>query len=382
VVEGGAMTPPTPPRTVLILTATERVSGPLKGILQYVRHLDAQRYRPLLGLLRARVTAPSDAELEAAAQGVPYVVLEQSGSFDWRLFAAARRLVRAREVALVQTHGYKTHLLGLSLRLTLGLPWIGFEHGFTTETWRVRLYHRLAWLLRYADRAVVVSGRLERQLRRMGVSPSRLVRLHNAVEPDEGDAPLVPGAFRQAHRIPPDVPLVAVIGRISSEKGQRVFLDAFRAASAAVPSAHAVLVGEGPDEAFVAERIGRLGLGARVHWIGYQRPVAPIYRDADLVVIPSYTEGIPNVLLEALAVGCPVVSTAVGGVPEVVVDGEQALLVPAGDAPAMGEAIARVLQDKPLRDRLIEAGRERIALHHSPVRRAQRIVGLYDALLG
>jgi glycosyltransferase involved in cell wall biosynthesis len=77
-----------------------------------------------------------------------------------------------------------------------------------------------------------------------------------------------------------------------------------------------------------------------------------------------------------------VVSTAVGGVPEVVVDGEQALLVPAGDAPAMGEAIARVLQDKPLRDRLIEAGRERIALHHSPVRRAQRIVGLYDALLG
>ena len=373
---------PAAPRTVLILTATERVSGPLKGIFQYVRHLDTKRYRPLLGLLRRRLAAPSDAELEAAARGVPHVVLEQSGSFDWRLFTAARRLARAHGVALVQTHGYKTHLLGLSLRMTLGLPWIGFEHGFTRETWRVNLYHRLAWLLRYADRVVAVSGRLEQQLRDMGVPAARLTRLHNAVDPDEAGTTPVPGAFRQAHRIPPDALLVAVIGRVSREKGQRVFLDSFRTIGATVPNAHAVLIGEGPDEAFVAHQIARLGLSERVHCIGYQRPIGPIYRDADMVVIPSFTEGIPNVLLEALAAGCPVVATAVGGVPEVVVDGEHAVLVPAGDSTAMGTAIARVLQDKPLRDRLVEAGRVRIRQHHSPVQRAQHIAGLYDALLG
>lgn len=376
------MSEPAKPRTVLILTATERVSGPLKGIFQYVAHLDPRRYRPLLGLVRGAVTRRTDAELEAAARRVPHVVLEQSGAFDWRLFGAARRVAREHGAALVQTHGYKTHLLGLSLRLTLGLPWIGFEHGFTTETWRVRLYHRLAWLLRYADRAVVVSGRLERQLRGMGVPAARLVRLHNAVEPDVPGTQPAPGTFRQAHHIPPEAPLVAVIGRISSEKGQRVFLEAFAVANAALPSLHAVLVGEGPDEAFIAAQIGRMGLGDRVHWIGYHRPIAPIYRDADLVVIPSFTEGIPNVLLEALAAGCPVVATAVGGIPEVVVDGEHALLVPPGEPGIMGDAMVRALQDKPLRDRLIEAGRDRIASQHSPIQRARRIEGLYDTLLG
>src|SRR5581483_1103077 len=110
----GLMSEPAQPRTVLILTATERVSGPLKGVFQYVAHLDPSRYRPLLGLVRGAVTSRTDAELEAAARQVPHVVLEQSGAFDWRLFGAARRVAREHGAALVQTHGYKTHLLGLS----------------------------------------------------------------------------------------------------------------------------------------------------------------------------------------------------------------------------------------------------------------------------
>jgi glycosyltransferase involved in cell wall biosynthesis len=369
--------------TIMVLIATERVSGPLKGILQCWRHLQGGPYRPVLGLLRARRAGPSDAEHEARRGGIAHVVLEQSGPLDWRLLGQVRRVAQAHGAALVQTHGYKTHLLGLALKHRLGVPWVGFEHGWTAESWRVRIYHRFDWLLRYADRAVAVSDELCGQLRGLGVPDSRLVRIHNAVEGDEGWAATPPGVFRQAHGIPLDAPLVTVLGRITREKGQRVLLEALRGLLAVVPQAHAAVVGEGVDEDRVRRMVGSLGLESAVHFAGWQRPVAPVYVDSDVIVLPSLRfEGIPNVMLEAMAAGRPLVATTVGGVAEVAVHGEHALLVPPGDPVALASAIARLLQDKPLRDRLVEAARRQVETRHSPARRAARIGEIYDSLLG
>ena len=369
--------------TILILIATERVSGPLKGILQCWRHLDGGRYRPVLGLVRAKRGEPSDAEMEARRCGVVYEVLEQSGAFDLSLFLRARRLARKHSAALVQTHGYKTHVLGLFLRRSLGVRWVGFEHGWTAESWRVRLYHRLDWLLRFADHAVAVSEELRGELRRLGVRESRLQRIHNAVEGDEGWVACPPGAFRQAHGIPSDAPLITVLGRITREKGQRVFLEAFRRVREYVPQAHASIVGEGVDEVGVRATARALDLDHAVHFVGWHRPVAPVYVDSDIIVVPSLAfEGIPNVMLEAMAAGCPVVATAVGGAAEVAVNEEHALLIPPSEPELMAGAITRLLHDKPLRDRLVESARRRIETHHSPARRAARIAEIYGTLLG
>lgn len=369
--------------TILILIATERVSGPLKGILQCWRHLGGGRYRPVLGLIRAKRSEPCDAELEARRCGVTYEVLEQSGAFDVRLFLRARRLARKHRTALVQTHGYKTHVLGLFLKCVLGVRWVGFEHGWTGESWRIRLYHRLDWLLRYADRAVAVSEELRGQLRRLGVRESRLLRIHNAVEGDEGWAACPPGAFRQAHDIPIDAPLITVLGRITREKGQRLFLEAFRRVKARVPQARAAIVGEGVDEPGLHATARALELDDAVRFVGWQRPVAPVYVDSDVIVVPSLDfEGIPNVMLEAMAAGCPVVATTVGGATEVAVNEEHALLVPPCEPDRMAEAIVRLLHDKPLRDRLVVNARRRIEAQHSPARRAARIAEIYGALLG
>jgi glycosyltransferase involved in cell wall biosynthesis len=371
------------PLTILILVATERVSGPLKGVLQCWQHLDRARYLPVLGLLRARRDEPSDAELEARRRGVACEVLEQSGAFDLGLLGQARRLAVKHGAVLVQTHGYKTHLLGLLLKRSLGLRWVGFEHGWTAESWRVRLYHRLDWLLRYADRAVAVSDDLGRVLRGFGVRESRLLRVHNAVESDEGWTGCPPGLFRQAQGIPLDAPLVTVLGRITREKGQRVFVQAFESVRTRLPQARAAIIGEGVDEQHLHGMVHARGLDHVVHLVAWQRQLAPVYVDTDVLVVPSLAfEGIPNVMLEAMAAGCPVVATTVGGATEVAVNEEHALLVPPSDADAMARAIARLLQDKPLRDRLVEGARRRMETHHSPERRAARIAEMYGSLLG
>lgn len=370
------------PQTILILIATERVSGPLKGIFQCWRHLDTARYRPVLGLLRARRSKPSDAEMEARRRGIQYVVLEQSGAFDWRLLGQARRLAVEHHAALVQTHGYKTHLLGLFLKRSLGVPWVGFAHGWTAESWRVRLYHRLDWLLRYADRVIVVSDQLRAQFRGMGLLEKRLLRVHNAVEHDEGWGSCPPGTFRQAQRIPLDAPLISVIGRVSPEKGQRHFLEAFSRLATAFPQAHAAIVGEGVDTTAVRSYARIAGVEKTVRFVEWQRPVTPVYVDSDVIAIPSLSEGVSNVLLEAMAAGCPVVATRVGGTLEVVTNERHALLVPPADPGAMADALTRLLQDKPLRDRLVEQARRWIEAEYSPTHRAACIAGIYACLLG
>lgn len=368
--------------TILILIATERVSGPLKGVFQFWRHMDTDRYRPLLGLVRSRRAEPSDAELEAQGRGIPYVVLEQSGSFDWRLFGQARRLAVEHSAALVQTHGYKTHLLGLFLKRALDLPWVGFEHGWTAESWRIKLYHRLDWLLRYADRVVAVSDYQCTQLLEMGVSESRLLRVHNAVEYDEGWGSSPPGVFRQAQRIPVDAPLISVIGRVSREKGQRHFVDAFRSLNATFPTAHAAIVGEGIDTDAVRDHARNSGLWDTIRFVEWQRPAIQVYVDSDVIAIPSLSEGVSNVLLEAMAAGCPVVATGVGGTMEVVTHERHALLVPPANPGAMADAITRLLQDKPLRDRLVEQARRLMEADYSPTQRSASIAGTYAYLLG
>ena len=364
--------------TVLILIATERVSGPLKGIFQYLRHAKGTRWRPLLALLRGGRSSPSDAELEAERQGIPHVVLEQSGSFDWRLVGKVRRLAAERGVSIVQSHGYKTHVLGFSLKRLSGLPWLGFEHGWTAESRRIRLYQKAAWLLRYADRAVAVSEQLREGIHRLGVAAERIVTIPNAVEPISASS-ATPGTFRRAHGIPQGVPLLGVVGRFSLEKGQAVFLEALSSVARQCPTVRAALIGEGVDEELLRQRARALRLD--VHFPGYAPAMSAVYPDLDVVVIPSLSEGSPNVLLEAMAAARPVVATTVGGIPSIASDGVHALLVPPNDAGRLAEAMAALISNGELRRRLAACAREHVLARCNPEARARRIFDLYAGLV-
>jgi glycosyltransferase involved in cell wall biosynthesis len=370
-------------KRVLVMIATGRVGGPLKGIFQYLRHADPARWSLLLALFQVVGRPTSDAMQEARAQAVPHVLLQQCRRFDTGLLVQARAAIVRHRVSIVQSHGYKTHILGWRLKRSMGLPWLAFTHGWTAENWRVRLYHSLdCWLLRFADRVVAVSDELASRLRQRGIPPDRLLTIHNAVDLDEGLSGCERGAFRRSLGIPPNAPLIAVIGRLSLEKGQGLFLESFQRLSSARPDAHAVLVGEGIDLRSLKERVGKLGLEKSVHFTGYQRRVAPIYKDSDLIAIPSIRrEGIPNVLLEAMSAGCPIVASRIGGIPEIVRHEQEAFLVPPGDPVALADAMRHVLEDVPLRERLIGQGKHCIIVRHSPAARAARIFEAYESLV-
>jgi glycosyltransferase involved in cell wall biosynthesis len=171
------------------------------------------------------------------------------------------------------------------------------------------------------------------------------------------------------------------IGRLAPMKGQRHLIESTPDLLARFPGLAVLIVGEGHLHRQLAEQADGLGVGGCVRLMGH-RPDARLLLDAaDVFVLPSLHEGMPLVAMEAMEAGLPVVATRVIGSEEVVVHGETGLLSPAGDVPALGGALAKLLADPALRARLGRAGRQRYVDHFTRQRMAEQTRGVYAAVL-
>jgi L-malate glycosyltransferase len=227
---------------------------------------------------------------------------------------------------------------------------------------------------RLAAALVAVSEDTRRAYVEQGYPP-RIRVVYNGVDLAPGDA----NGLREELAIPAHAPLVAEVGRLCDVKGQRELIDAIRR----VPEAHAVLVGAdlehgGAYEQALRRRADELGVADRVVFTGRRADAARVLAAADVVALPSWTEGLPLVVLEAMALGRAVVATRVGGTPELVIEGETGLLVPPRDAGALADALRRVLSDDALRQRLGDAGRRRVEERFSATAMARDVLELYD----
>jgi glycosyltransferase involved in cell wall biosynthesis len=227
---------------------------------------------------------------------------------------------------------------------------------------------------RFAAALVAVSEDTRRAYEDQGY-PQRIRVVYNGVAPASADA----NGLREELSIPLDAPLVAEVGRLCDVKGQRELIEAI----ARLPGARAVLVGADLEQGGAYERTLRahadeLGVTDRVVFAGYRDDAARVVAAADVFALPSWTEGLPLVVLEAMALARPVVATTVGGTPELVADGETGLLVPPRDVDALTAALKRVLDDEGLGRRLGEAGRVRVAQRFSSEAMTRDVLAVYD----
>ncbi|AGP33320.1 glycosyltransferase [Sorangium cellulosum] len=279
----------------------------------------------------------------ARAEGFEAEPLALARGYD--LLEGARRLraIAARlRPDVVCTVGYKADLLALGLRGRGAPRVLAVARGWTGEDLKVRLFE---WAdrrtLRWHDGVVVVSEAQRAAVRACGVSEARIFHVPNAIDLDRMPPPVPRARLLAELGLDASVRLVGAVGRISPEKGQRSLVEAFAAVARADPRAALVLVGDGPDEAAVRADVAARGLGDRARLLGLRRDGAQLIGALDVLALPSRTEGLPNVVLEAFAYGTPVVASAVGGVPELVLDGETGWLVP----PGRPDALARALLD-------------------------------------
>jgi glycosyltransferase involved in cell wall biosynthesis len=321
-----------------------------------------------------RARSPYLEYLERA--GVRCEVLEESGPLDARLLVRLHRLLSSWKPDVVQTHGYRPTALAYALRSAgARWPWIAFFHGVTTENLKVRLYHWLDRRMRSsADRVIVMSRTELEGQSRLG---ARASVLHNAAIPLPPEP--VAAAPSMSARGTTTAPRIGVVGRLSPEKGVDVFLHACKGLVDRGVAFSAIVAGDGPERRSLEQLRDDLGLAERAHFVGGIAAVQSLYASLDLLVIPSRSEGLPNVLLEALRADVPVVATSVGAIPEVLEGSAAGELVPAGSADALADAITRALRLK--QDAASRAARGDVVARFSVERRAQAHLRMYEELL-
>ncbi len=244
------------------------------------------------------------------------------------------------------THGYKSDVLGRPAARRAGVPIVSVSRGWTGESFRVWCYEAIDRVcLRFMDRVVCVSAGQAKRVLRAGVDPSRIRVIRNAARLRAFEAVDPDGQSRLQALAGGDGPIVLAAGRLSPEKGFSILVEAAKWVHEQFPEVRFVLFGEGPERNRLESLIARLQLTDVFRLAGFSNDLDSLIPWSKCVVLPSFTEGLPNVALEAGAAGVPVVATAVGGTPEVVIDGETGYLVAPGDPKSLARRIIELISN-------------------------------------
>jgi len=369
------------PVRVLYLRDTTFVCGPGKTILNTFRTADRSKVSIALGI-PGWTSAPNPLITAAQSIGLPIVPLPDGGRVG---VMGARRLARViedGEFDLVQSHDFRTRRLATLACTLASVPHVTSVHGWIVNSHRQRLARIIDQrLIRRARRIIAVSNRLVSDLVESGVPQERITLFPNAVLLDDYPPAMPADQARRELGLPASSKCIGVVGRLSPEKRHDLFLEMAADLASSDPDVVFLVVGHGPLQSELQRLADRLKVAGRVVFLGHRGDMQRIYAALNVLVLCSDTEGMPNVVLEAFAYGRPVVATRVGGVPEVVTNGENGLVVPPGQRAPLVAAVRSLLGDADLAARLGRQGRKTIEERFDFRRRTAALEALYQSIL-
>lgn len=363
---------------VLIFLEATRFNGPLVNLVYALDLLREQAIRVRFVQFYRPGEPVTDFEIGLRDRGYEIIQIPERHSFDPKAWRAVRRLLADEKPDIIQVDNTKSRFFvvtALWSRLTSLRRTVFVFHG---ETWTDRkqaLYNQIdRKLLRLGASVIAVAPKQADFLRDWGIKDDRITVIPNAI----------PETQHNAFDAPDPTPLRFVTaGRFSVEKAQDLLVTAFAdLVGERGPVAKLTLFGEGPDLEATKAQAAELDVLEHVHFPGYSNDMAQVYRSADAFVLPSRSEGLPNVLLEAAMAGVPIIATRVGGVPDFLDDGALGDLVESESAPALTAAMLRRLDDPERSKQLAAAARERVLKDYSPTTKAAQMLKCYESLTG
>lgn len=367
---------------VLHLINGEYFGGSARVLMNYLTS-SARRSEVAVGVL-----FPGELERRLRDAGIETVRIRMHGRHDVRAVRQVRDFARRWSADLVHTHQVRNALLGRLASLVGGPPVITHVHSpaFRESTDRLRnaltggIDRALAFR---TTRFIAVSVSLGAELRRLGIDARRIRVIPNGIPLPAPSDEAARAALRSEFGVPSGELVVGMVANFRPRKGTEILLEAVASLDPEETPIRLLLVGEafrdgGLDYAAqLAATAERLGIGGRVTFTGFRSDAHAIVAGLDVAVLPSlFGEGLPMVLLEAMASSVPVISTPVEGIAEVVDDGRSGVLVPASDALALAEALRVMARDPARRAALGSAGRETVVAGYT----ADRMAVAFDAL--
>ncbi|MCR9197891.1 MAG: glycosyltransferase family 4 protein [Planctomycetaceae bacterium] len=320
-------------------------------------------------------------EAKAAAADAPIIGVDDRGPLDRSVLTECIRICKERNVDIWHGHDYKSNALGLWVRRHHPMHLVTTAHGWVRFTAKTPLYYCIdRFCMKRHDRVICVSQDLQQRCLGLGIRDDRLSLIDNAIVAEDYDPSPPTLAERRRFGFDDQHILLGAAGRLSEEKG---FAHLISAVYRLVRSGHPVgllIAGEGHLKETLEQQIRDLQLENHVRLTGFLKDPRELYRAIDVFVLSSLREGLPNVVLEAMASGRAVVTTNVNGIPRLVESGRNGIVVNADSVDHLFHGIRDVLESDHERQQIAQSGRETVETRFSFQRRMEHIVSIYRGL--
>jgi glycosyltransferase involved in cell wall biosynthesis len=362
---------------IMLFTDSFLRGGTEQQFVRFVKAIDRNQYDILVACLRR--SGPLLSEVESLGVSVVEFPIDSLYNFKAaKLFVQLVRFLRREQIHIVHTFDFYTSIFAVPAARLAGVPVV-------LASRRELLNLRTPWQQRairvacsMATGVVVNSRAVGHDMAGVESGGRRKIDiLPNSIDLDKFEQKSSTGEIRRKLGLSPTSILIGALGNLRPEKNLETFLLAARAIVDAIPSAEFLVIGDGPEDNNLKSLVNDLHLSESVHFLGERPDVPDLLAALDILVMSSYSESFPNAILEAMAMGKPVVATNVGGIPEVVEEGQTGFLVPARDPKAMAERVLSLCRDSVLRLRMGRAARARVENNFTVQAVTARLEGIY-----
>ena len=371
-------------RTINILDLRDSpwVDGPGRTILDCARSLQDTEYNIIIGAFSGGKQKTNAYAEEAISRGLTVLNIEERSAFDMRVVKRIFDIVDEHNIDIIHTHDFRSNLFGIVCGKIKRRPVITTVHGWIANDMKGKIYTIIdKLLLRLFDRIITVSERTSGLVRKAWVPNRKVHVISNALiggmfVPDKADT-----RFRNEIGVSADTKLIANIGRLSPEKGQYEFLQSACEIVKSNKNVKFILIGIGPDKEMLDAYVKENKLEGFVIFCGYRDDMTVIFNSLDLIVQSSYTEGMPNVILEAQFMKVPVIATDVGGTAEIIKHLRTGILLEPGSVFELTKEIKKYLEKSDEYIRMADDGRELVEDKFEHGNRVKKLIKVYESTL-
>ena len=370
-------------KRILMLRSSIGVFGAERVILELAKGIEKSHFEPIIGVLENKNKFWAELAKTAEKSGLRTSRFGCAQPFDLKTLLQIRKYIKKNKIKLIHAHGYKANFYALMAAVCNRIPCIATCHPWTETDYsrKARLYTFLdkMWLRRMDD-IVAVSDEVKEQLTFLNWQ-QKVDVIPNGIDWNRFNGRTDGLKVRAKVDFPDSDVVIGTIGRLVPEKGYSFLLRSARQICDSYSDTKIVFVGDGPLRRQLEQEVEELDLKSRVHFLGVRDDVPALLSRMDIFVLPSISEGIPMVLLEAMAAGKPIVATSVGAIPRIIRDRHTGLLVPPGDAETLASAIEFLLEDRRKAQDMAINARKEVQAKFSSTAMAQKYIERYDLLV-
>jgi glycosyltransferase involved in cell wall biosynthesis len=363
---------------VLHLISSSGFFGAENVLVELARELRHSTFLPIIGVFDNLRNPHLEVAEEAQSHDLQVAMFPCTGRLDLKTVVSIRRYLKKQKVDIVHSHGYKSNLYALAASLGKKTSRITTCHNWLGESPKMRLYAHLdKFFLNRFDKVIAVSDALKQEILKYNIAPTKVLTIYNGIDIHRFDNHKKTQSIKKEFGINEGWKIIGAVGRVSEEKG---LIHLANAAEIVIKENRQVLfliVGDGPLKEYLEKKCNP----EHMIFTGIRNDVPDMYRCMDIFVLPSLKEGLPMVLLEAMASRLPVVATRVGAIPSVVKDGETGLLIEPGNEEEIERALLHLLNNQALAKSIGQKGYRHVKKHFSSETMARAYLNVYRDLI-